>query len=363
MDLGLRKQADRFPTKVFFTGTTALRKGVGVCYVQTAGTAANIDESRRRDVALPTTANHNAFAGIVAQDYAANASGQMIEIYKPGSVCLVETCLATVVNSSRKGLVVGGAGEFFYQGLDGPGRVLALQTVAVVASDDTGLVGPVGASVQDTYTIATRSLNSTAAFTNAAVGDRVIVFGGSNVDGSAPIVAYQETTIQTVTDANNVILTDALVDTAGDDLDVATAEIAFACVRGYPLVLALVEDLPNTTSGCVEYLGMLNNDTSQSMVGGTTVCIGGVTLAGGDAVATLADGTIEGEKKAFRLAGAMDDYTVTVTSGMMADLDGALASLELDGDGDVTVLQWHGNVGGGVLGAWVPLLNVGTTQA
>lgn len=359
MEIGILGKAPAFPSQVFFTGTTALKKGTGVCFDQDYGTAANADQSRRVRVALPTTSNHKAFAGVVMQDYSANPTGQMIDILCPGSVGLVSTLIATTVDSTRLGLVVGSAGQFAWQGLDGPGRVLALQTVANVSdTDDTG--GPVTASNDADYAYATKTLTISSGFTYAAAGDRVIVLGGT-VDAGAAKIGYQETTVASVTSGNAVVLTDNLVDTSDTALT-DNGRVAVAVVRGYPLCLALIENLPQVTSGCVEYLGMLNNAASQSMVGGTTVAVGTVILGDGDCTATLADGTIEGEKKAFMLTGALttQDYLITVTSGQMSDQDGALASMELDGASDTTVLQWHGNIGGGILGAWTPLVNIGT---
>jgi hypothetical protein len=78
---------------VFFSGTTALSAGMGVCYNRDAtGTAATAaDPMRGVYVELPSITNNNAFAGVVEQSYPANANGQYIEIVTPGSITQVLT--------------------------------------------------------------------------------------------------------------------------------------------------------------------------------------------------------------------------------------------------------------------------------
>jgi hypothetical protein len=81
--------------KVFFTGSTAVTQGYGVCYDKDYddGTddADAVDAWGKRDkaVAAPTTTNNNAFAGVAVRSYTAVTGGQWIDIYEPGSNCLV----------------------------------------------------------------------------------------------------------------------------------------------------------------------------------------------------------------------------------------------------------------------------------
>jgi len=81
--------------RVFFTGTTAITKGYGLCYDRDYddgsddADAADAWGKRDKAVAVPSATNNNAFAGVAVRSYDANANGQWIDIYEPGSVCQV----------------------------------------------------------------------------------------------------------------------------------------------------------------------------------------------------------------------------------------------------------------------------------
>lgn len=78
---------------VKFTGSTALSKGMGVCFNRDetgTGATAN-DPARGYAVELPSITNNNCFAGVVTMDYAAKTGGQYIEIEIPGSITEVLT--------------------------------------------------------------------------------------------------------------------------------------------------------------------------------------------------------------------------------------------------------------------------------
>jgi hypothetical protein len=72
-----------------------------------------------------------------------------------------------------------------------------------------------------------------------------------------------------------------------------------------------------------------------------------------DSTATLADGTVEGQKKAVAGLGTVgtQDWLLTVTSGLKTVCT-ALATIEIDAVNDQSVLEWHGNLGGGTSGLW-----------
>jgi len=88
------------------------------------------------------------------------------------------------------------------------------------------------------------------------------------------------------------------------------------------------------------------------MVGGVTIFDTATTLAA-DATFTLADGTLCGQKKAFKCAAAMTtkDIIVTVTSGVKgvgdADPTGALATITMDADNEEVTLVWDALDAGG----------------
>lgn len=112
---------------VFFTGSTALNQGVGLCFDNDRGTAANIDETRALYVEVPSTSNSTAFAGVTCQAYDAVTGGQFIEIFLPGSICQVRGTESHTIGSFYTCLV--GDGAFGTVGFGGRGTFRALQTV------------------------------------------------------------------------------------------------------------------------------------------------------------------------------------------------------------------------------------------
>ena len=88
------------------------------------------------------------------------------------------------------------------------------------------------------------------------------------------------------------------------------------------------------------------------MVGGVTIFDTATTLAN-DVTFTLADGTLPGQKKAFKCAAAMDtkDIIVTVTSGKQgvgnADPTATLATVTMDADNEEVTLVWDALDAGG----------------
>lgn len=117
--------------QVWFAGTTAVKEGQAVCYNSDYGTAASADGSRINRVEVPSTSNNMFFAGVSARAYSAKATGQMIEIYEPGSVCNVYTTVDTVINTGDITCIAGGsnAGYFGVAGLRGRGTATPMQTV------------------------------------------------------------------------------------------------------------------------------------------------------------------------------------------------------------------------------------------
>jgi hypothetical protein len=142
MGLVTHSTSPRIKTRiVFYEGTGALLWGQGVCYNRdyystTTGTLpADACGLRDRRVEDPTTSNMQYFAGVTRRAYAANATGQWIEICEPGSVCEVYTdqscTLATTVLSMNT------SGIFTANDV-GIVEALALQTVN--RSSDNGVV-------------------------------------------------------------------------------------------------------------------------------------------------------------------------------------------------------------------------------
>lgn len=340
------------PRRVLFVGTanTTLLKGTGLCYNRTYGTAASVDGERDKRVALPTTSNNTAFAGVALDNYSIDSTGlQWIEIAEPGSVCLASIDIATTIGGFGTFRCSGAdSGKLTYAGELGRGSAKILQTVAAL-TDTTTTPGVISTSIDGsaTYTTATKTVTKTGAFTYAVAGDLVRIFAGSTTSGGAAIMTPDVYTIASVTSANAVVLSTA----AGS----ADSSCAFSLIRGNPL--AQVQLLDGKESGLVEWIAPKSAGTSTPMTSGYTLILGGFTITTDDAP-TLADGVYTGQLKRFKLTGALttNDYIVTVTTGKQLDGTTTLASLEFDGANDETALEWFGP-------HWRVVANAGTAQA
>jgi len=130
------KQARTFSEWVWFESATALKEGQAVCYNWDYGVATAFDARRFNHVEPPTTLNAQYFAGVSSRNYAANSSGQFIEIYKPGSVCNIYVAVSTVKGTGILTFDVtpAFAGQFRYAGLEGEGSAQVMQTTTYVAT-------------------------------------------------------------------------------------------------------------------------------------------------------------------------------------------------------------------------------------
>lgn len=312
------KQGRRHPRRVFFTGSTALKRGTGVCYDRDYGTAADADERRDKYVEAPTTSNNRRFAGVLVQDYAAKTGGQWVEIYEPGSVCDVAAGVDTTVNVTRLTCSVstGDKGRFTKSGFEGRGTALALQTETVVLASGWDGADSVNAT----------AVTATGFGTNAAAGDKLVIVAGQA--GVTP----GEYTITAVPDANSLTL-------ASSPSKSALAFVGYV-IRGNPCVLALLED--GEESGLQEVVAPVDKAAAQSMVGGVSYIMGGFTIGTGDSTATLADGTIPYEKKGFIGLGTLttNGWKITVTTGKQLNRSTALASIEIDAAAEEAWLRW-----------------------
>ena len=326
--------------KVFFTANAKILQGMGVCYDVDRGTVADADVHRSNFVEVPTTSNNRHFAGVACQTYAAKTDGRWIDIWEPGSYCLI-ACGGQdpTVGVTRLTCAAGGPvpGRFDNDGLPGRGTMLALQTadiVRVAESDDGG-----GAMVS-------QALTETASFVGAVVDDHVVVRGGGDDDGTASILPGLHP-ITVVTSDNVVTVSTTAVD--GENVSFYTM------VGENPLCFGYLED--GEESGLQEWVNPVESTAVQHMVGGMTHIGGGGMTLGADCTSTLADPTIVGELKAFFCHGAMttNDYVVTVTSGLV--LAGtALANLNFNAVSENSLLM-----GGSTI--WRSIAGEGTVEA
>jgi len=356
--------------RVWFPGSTAIKKGMGLCWdLDVAGSdtgqAATDGWGRRgNSVAVPDTTNNLAFAGVATQNYSAKANGQMIDIYIPGGLADVAVGLATVINSTRLTCSVNSAdaGRFTLQALSGRGTALALQTKAAATGGDITHSNLTGAATTS-WTSPSLTINSTGIGTACGYGDatiaptefRVVILGGATtLDSTTAVATKGEYAVVTAPSADTI--------TIATNIGTACAVTLYVIKSTYPTVLCYLED--GEESGLQEVLTPKSAAAIQSMVGGTTFLCGGMTL-GTDSTATLADGLVEGQLKAFALLGTLttQDWLLTVTSGIQLNGTSALASLELDAAGDYAVMEWHGKLGPTTTGVWNTKSSVGPTQA
>ena len=338
------------PVRVFFTGTGALQKGIGVCYDSDRGTATETDESRMTYVELPTITNNNRFAGVTARAYTANSAGQFIEIYEPGSVCDIAVMADTVVDTTLLTckVGVGGQGRFEAGKFRGRGSALALQTnasgVGAAESDGTGYLGTTGLV-----------LTGTGFTAGASVGDTVIIYAGEDDDTN--LYTAGDYTIASVDSNTQVTLSSAASDGG-------TMLVNYRVISGNPTALVLL--LGGEESGLVEWVSPDSPGTAMPndpMPGGVTNIFGGQTLAATDSTTGLADGLFLGQGKYFECHGEIggNNYVVTPDTASIggvshSDTDAALTSLAFDGDGDLAFLEWNGTM-------WVPAYFTGAALA
>ena len=126
-----QKKGNTISAWVWYEGVDALKEGQGVCYNWDYGVAASVDARRYNRVELPTILNAPHFAGVSAMAHAASATGQLIEIYIPGSVCPVLTKKSLTIGVGRVTCQAGGtlAGYFTAEGFEGKGSAVPLQTL------------------------------------------------------------------------------------------------------------------------------------------------------------------------------------------------------------------------------------------
>ena len=362
-------QADNYRKSVWFTGSTAIRKGMGLCYdldvadTGTGETATDPWGRRGRLVAVPSTSNNLAFAGYATQAYPAKTGGQTIHIWEPGSICDVEVGIASTIFSQSAGtrhtvsVNSGDAGRSTLDGLPGRGSAIALETQAAAAGGNIAFTSLDGTATA-AWSSPSLTITKTAIGTACGYGDddidptefKVVVLGGATDADSTTDVAVQ---------GEYAVVTAPTADTITIATDIGDVDVTCYVIKNtYPCILCKTEDGPE--SGLQEVLTPKSATAIQSMIGGVTFLAGGFTMAT-DSTATLADGIIEGQMKAFACLGALgtQDYLITVTSGLKA-AGTALATIELDAAGEHATLVWHGNYGPGTAGLWRILEMTGT---
>lgn len=360
------------PRKVYFTGSTALKKGMGLCfdrdYYSTNEGEAATDGTELRDhrVEVPSTTNNLRFAGVCVKDYPAKAIGQEIEIWEPGGLAHILIGQdATLASGATAGTFMTcsasatDSGRFTFMGLMGRGSAQVLETDASGALF-TSIDGSATAATSGGVNTVTKTGIGTACGYGGTfvTGARCVILGGADDTAGGDATTGEMATVGIYT-----VLSAPTADTITIDTDIGDVDVAlYVLDANEHTVLAYLYD--GVESGLQQFISPQDQVAVSSMIGGTTFVCGGYTMAA-DSTFTLADGTQPGLRKCFMGLGTLTtkDYVITVTSGLQGDVKTALASLAIDAANEYAVLEWQGNQGGGTAGVWTIQSQAGITIA
>lgn len=274
------EQARAKPRKVWFTGSTALIWGQGLCYdrdytgSETGAGATDPCGNRDKYVELPDTSNNNWFAGVTMQAYSAVTGGHWVEIYEPGSVCEVAIAQDVVLDTGFYTCSCGGGdvGLFSRPGLPGRGSMIPLETNAS---------GALVRVANGTGSITTATLTDAGALGDVEAGDYCyLVGGGVTATGIADATGIYGKYICATDVATNTTVLSAATTANGHDNATSAAPnftsataVDYVIMSGQQRVLAYLQDGPE--SGLQQYLNLTQNATVDAMAGGTTYLSGG----------------------------------------------------------------------------------------
>ena len=309
-------------TKVFFTGTGALEKGIGVCYDFDYGVAADSEARRYTYVELPSVSNgnNNHFAGVTTEAYPANPAGQMISISLPGGVAWIASSVNTTAGETILTCSASAvdAGRFGLRGFMGRGSARANQTKTCQLTGETDGTGSVNATAFTGVGFVTGGV---------AAGDKVVIYAGA--DG----ITLGTYTVASVTNATTLVLTASA--SAG------ALVCSYYIIRANPLVMAYLLDGPE--SGLCEWVSPVDNDVADCMESGWTRVFGPLTLGTAVSTATIGNGAWVGIKKTILCYGTLttSGWDVAV-AGTQVDGSTALAGIVFDAAAETAELEWKG---------------------
>lgn len=247
---------DVFETKtkrVFFTGSTALNEGMGVCYDDdrtTEGAATVVVTERATHVELPSVTNNEAFAGVAATTYSAKTGGQWITINEPGSYCNVRVSVSATINNYYTCLVADGDfGKFCYT--PGAGSFYALQT-ADGSSTDTLCFGKL---LEGPQCGLTHSVTAAAGALSTTVSGLTITNGAATIASDMTDTLPDGTWIgqRKIYELNGALTTSDLVITLGANKG---REFSMVDTAGTTGGARVIFDLINAFDGDGEYVAL-----------------------------------------------------------------------------------------------------------
>ena len=337
---GHESGANEIIEEAWYAGTDALKEGEGLCYNIDYGTAEDRNGRRGNHVERPSLTNNLAFAGVVASDHSAQAGGQMVRIFVPGSKGVnVALGIDTVIGTGHLTFTAGAGGShrgrFVKSGFPGRGTVVPRQTVdAIYEADWPGATWSMAID-GITLTVADASL-----FT---AGDTVVILASDkDLIAGVKYLTPGKYTVSTADETTTVVLT---ASAAAGTLTAAVGVTGYA-YTGNPKCQA--DLLTGEESGGAEFVQCPTAGTDVDlalMSGGVTYVCGTVTLAE-DCEHNLDDGAFYGQLKGFWCLGTYEAHDLNID-----DLDNgfkmagtALVELEdIDAIGDFAFLQWFGS--------------------
>lgn len=293
------KQGKKIQKKVFFTGSTAIRKGQGLFYDYDYGTATTKEELRVRRVEVGSPTNARWFAGVADQAYAAVPGGREILINEPGSDCEV-----LVGNNCTLGDILtctvspaSASGFFIKAGFSGRGTARILQTRSDILPDATYSASFTAA---DAYTNSTKTIAKSHGDNGVAAGDTFLLLGADSASAT-----FVENTVESVT-TDSIVLTTAIGGNCNVSWVILDASVSW-------LAFAHLEE--GEESGGVEFLSPIGNSAVVHMEHGYTYLCP-ATIGTADSTDTLSDAANAGIRKGYYVLGNMttNQYVVTCAS-------------------------------------------------
>jgi hypothetical protein len=377
------KQAVINTGQFVYYGTTALKRGRGMCYdldyltTSTGELAADAFGARGlKVIAVPSASNANRFAGVLAQDVKADSLGRprLVTLQLPGGCAEIAQRVISTSGVGRVTCIVdrtagqGLSGLFGWGGLNGKGSAVPLQTLAAATLGNLAITNSDGTTGTGVYSAATglttvsltgagTALGYVSAAVDASDYELTVLGGATAATGTTRCTpgiypVYQATGANTFTVTGNT----------GDGV-----MTTFLTKVGL-LMLAYLED--GEESGCADYVTPITGAASQFPLnqGGTTFILGGITIAADCTVNTLASpnsigGNGHGARKAFNCLGAIAtaNYLATVTAGEKLDGTTDISTLSFNAADEHTVLTYRGSFAAGTTGRWGIDESQGTT--
>jgi len=376
----IQYQNQAYAKKAMFVylGTSALKKGYGMCFnldyltTETGQTATDPFGARGlKVVEEPSNSNNYAFAGVLTQNYPARSSGrQMIELALPGGCARIAQRATSVINQGLLTCVVGENdagvktainGLFGMGGFAGRGSAIPLQTLAVADEGDMPMEEITGVSTSvyasgtglTTFTSATGTPGTYMGYVSAAVDAsdyEVTVWGGATEadstsercpSGVYPVVQATGATTFTVT---------------GDCGDGACT---VTITKKNLLKMAYLMDGPE--SGLSAYFLPETAAVITPVIDcGMIIVLGGLTMAA-DCEPVINDGTIDGMRLGFYQLATLvtKEMLINITSGWTpaggAIAGTVLSTVEFNTAGEWATFVWHQfGPAGTTYGSWHP---------